>query len=171
MADKSQNTGGAVVGAGIVGGAAGYLASQFGKQVQAAPVDFKDIIALLNAIVLQNEEAIAAIKAISITGNTTPNAESFNCGTVGFQAITSPVNLPAYTIPDGMELTIIADTANIGTLQVSSSSARSKQTATSFPLAPGAGMALKVKSADAVWVSTSVVTDTFHWIVEGARNV
>lgn len=158
----------------IAGGAgAGALAATLlgGKQIQAAQGSDEEVLKLLREM---NEKLADLVNSLSVGyrekgGAKFLNPPSFNSGTFYFQAINTGYQLPGYDIPFGMDLIVQASTTNAGLILVASTGARAKTLATAFPLVAGQNVKLRLPNLDRVWVSCTVVTDTIHWVVEGAK--
>jgi hypothetical protein len=166
-----------IVGAGALGAAAGYLlrAQKVSAAALAGASSTVDMTALLAKQDIIIEELADLINATSTSYKEKSdkglftNPQSFNAGTMGFQVINTGIQMPGYDIPFGIDVVVQADVLNIGIILVSTTGARAKTLSTSFPLVPGQNLKLKLPNLDRIWLSCTNVTDTVHWIVEGAK--
>lgn len=79
----------------------------------------------------------------------------------------TPVQLDAYTLPDGITCTIKADDRNTGIVCVGNSSANALNTANAgFRLTANSSIDLALKSTDAVWIDSTQSGDVVDVIFE-----
>lgn len=95
------------------------------------------------------------------------NKSSFVHGQKDVAAAGTAVQLPAYSVPDDCQLTVIAKPGNTGIIYLGNSKANAEDVSLRFDgLAAGLAHSLKVTNTDLVWVDAAVNGEGVSFSVE-----
>jgi len=93
--------------------------------------------------------------------------DTFITGQVIIVAAGTAQQLPGHAVPDGVEVTVIAQPANTGLIYVGPSKAICENASGRFDgLTAGLAIPLKVSNTSSIWVGTSVSGEAVSYIVE-----
>lgn len=130
------------------------------------------VIAIANSAEKIDENTlaiVAAIQALMLEGGLgwPPNAERITAIRTACTVVIKPYQLPSITVPDDMQLLLLAWPLNPGWVFVGASAAECTNINQSYPLPPGATVAYRIKNADTIWVSANAVP---AWLIATAEQ-
>ncbi len=88
-----------------------------------------------------------------------PNAESVQSASIIIRAVNTPYQLPSMPIPDGMAVIIKSWPSNGGFIYVAASRPEVLDINRVYPLQPGEFIGYKVRNANSLWISGTLVND------------
>ena len=173
MAEKDKASQAAVVVS--VGAAITAALALLQKRAQAAPPEgvvqlpqelWNLIIAIaksIDSVDIDLDTVITELGKLSINvQGYVPNAERITTVRTACTVVTQPYQLPSITIPDDMQLLLLAWPLNPGWVFVGPTAAECVNINQSYPLPPGATVAYRVKNADSLYISANAVPS---WVV------
>ena len=96
------------------------------------------------------------------------NFDTFITGQVIIVAAGTAQQIPGHAVPDGVEVTVLANPSNTGTIYVAPSKAICENASGRFDgLTAGLAVSLKATNTSAIWVGTSVSGEAASYIIPG----
>lgn len=111
---------------------------------------------------------IEAINNIALTGGVAvvPNADTIRSTRLQIAALNTPYQLPDVPVPDTMELLIKGWPGNFGIIYIAENQPSATNINQVWPIIANELVAYKVKNANCIWVSGTVVGDFVGFTVE-----
>ena len=98
-----------------------------------------------------------------------PNASGIISGRLPIAATNTVYHFPSISVPDDMAFAIKAGPANGGLIYVGGSGPDVLSIETSYPLLPNEPITYRVKNAQSIYFSGTVLGDFVHYTVEQRR--